>query len=452
MLVLILGSLGYYGPSLSRQPTPQIQPPPEVETGTQLKVSHRLTMISLTFPFTINATCVISNDGGSRVGSLEVLQMTPKGFEITRSYLLDQQGTKTDLRSASTSQGFRCLEGAGLESRRKLCLIVLLRFTSESESGNFTTEARGLCDGKQVRSQASSWIEAPPERATCVDSAAIPFGDFLLENNVWGGPGEPHVQWIKASSASFGWNWSRLGSAQSSWSHRSPYYPEVICGKKPWRDSSTTKILPFLIESLDRLEVSLCLSMQAFGDYNLALDLWVTNDVQANPESITDEIMIWFVWTHNVGKIVSTMNDGYNGYEYRVYESGGWGYRFHQFTLVNQAIPTKINLLAFLNNLAGRGYDLRYLASIELGNEVWGGTGETAISELGIDMSTKAKPRSTPMTSWVIRGLESLCGERECFILGKCAHIGIGILVIFGLESSSPRWIRSFGSGKVTEN
>jgi len=258
-------------------------------------------------------------------------------------------------------------------------------------------------------------------RATCSDWDTLAFGEFLLENNVWGGPAEPHLQCITLGSGSFGWNLSRLApSNYDECDCIQPYYPEVIYGKKPWRSESTTSSLPVLVDSIKTLEVSLAVSMNPYEKYNLAFDIWITNGTESSPAHITDELMIWLVWTPNLAgeNIIDIFNDGQNVYQHRAYAhwdmiqtSGALTWRYHQFTIAKQGIPPKLNILTFLNHLKKEGYDLRYLASIELGNEVWSGVGATNVTMLRIDLKTASNLRS-PMTT----DGESLA-RNECHVI-----------------------------------
>jgi hypothetical protein len=62
----------------------------------------------------------------------------------------------------------------------------------------------------------------------------------------------------------------------------------------------------------------------------------------------------------------------------------------HEFIIKKQGIPSRINILAFLEHLRKEKHDLRYLASIELGSEVWSGVGATKFGTYRIDLETSA--------------------------------------------------------------
>ena len=226
----------------------------------------------------------------------------------------------------------------------------------------------------------------------------------MLENNVWGGQWEPHLQCMTAGPGWFGWNVSRLSPSKYGGgecpSCIEPYCPEVIYGKSPWRIGSTTSSLPVPLDSVESLEVSMMVRINPhprYAKYDLAFDIWITNGTESGRAYITDEVMIWLVWTPGLaGEIVlDTMNDGYNTYEHRAYAhwnmiriEAPWKWRMQEFTIAKQGIPSTIDVLAFLNHLRKERYGLRYLASIEFGNEVWSGVGATNITVFRVDLKT----------------------------------------------------------------
>jgi hypothetical protein len=187
---------------------------------------------------------------------------------------------------------------------------------------------------------------------------------------------------------SFGWNLTREMP-----SNNSPYYPEVIYGKKPFELSSTTSQLPVAVNSITSLEVSLAASMVPYRKYNLAFDLWITNNMRSSSVDITHEIMIWLMWSPDLAPTTQWghwISDGYNTYYHIAYKSSRPG-GFHVFSLKTPGIPSKINILALLGDIQNLGY----LASIEFGNEVYSGTGRTDVSEYSIHIETNPSPLTT---------------------------------------------------------
>lgn len=333
-----------------------------------------------------------------------MLQTIPFGFNLTSVYLVMEDGSRAEYHPAATSEGLRYSFSNTLEAGEETAISVLLQTTSASISGRFTTQVRGTYDGNEIRSEGSEWIHVPPARTTCQDWDTIAFGDFLLENNVWGGPNEPHLQCMNADLDSFGWNVTRLspsayGLPSDCPECIQPYYPEVIYGKKPWRTESTTANLPVALDSVESLEASMAATMIPYAKYDLAFDIWITNSAESRSTDITDEVMIWLLWTSGLPgeRVRDTVKDGYNVYEHRTYAywnmtriEGPLRWTMHEFIIKKQGIPSRINILAFLEHLRKEKHDLRYLASIELGSEVWSGVGATKFSTYRIDLETSA--------------------------------------------------------------
>jgi hypothetical protein len=392
----------------SFQPTTQSGIQPSLEKTPELNVAVFVNSVPAVFPEMVNVTSVIRNANERAVDSLEIVQTTPEGFNLTDTYLVGPDGSRSSYMPAVTPSALRYSSLSTLGPKETVSIVVLLHSTPTAVSGSFTTEVKGTYDGKWVQSRASKWIYVPPSRTVCSDWATLAFGEFLLENNVWGGPAEPHLQCVTFGPGSFGWNLSRPSpSDNDECDCIQPYYPEVIYGKKPWRSESTTGSLPVLVDSIKTLEVSLAVSMNPYEKYNLAFDIWITNQTEGIPVHITDELMIWLVWTPDLAgeNIIDVLNDGQNVYQHRAYAhwdmiqtSGALKWRYHQFTLTKQVVPPKMNILTFLNHLKKEGHDLRYLASIELGNEVWSGAGATNVTMLRIDLKTASNMRS-PMTA-----------------------------------------------------
>lgn len=353
-----------------------------------LNVTMILSAVPAVFPTIMNVTSIIENTNSRDVGSLNVLQTMPEGFNLTGVYLAKGDGSRLPYNPVVTSAELNYPMDRTLEPEEKIIVIVLFQSTPRAVSGNFTTAARGTYDGGWISSQGV--VQILVERSgTCIDSDTVSSGEFVLYNNVWGGRNEPHLQCVAVGPATFGWNSTRLSPSNLS----GPYYPEVIYGKSPWRTVSTTSSLPVEIESLESLDVSMEVSMKPYTKYNFAFDIWITNNTESSPADITDEVMVWLVWTpgQEGGYVLDILNDGYNVYQHRVYNitSPEEQNRSHQFTAAKQGIPSKINLFAFLDHLRKAKHDLRYLASIELGNEVWSGEGATSFARFRIDLKTK---------------------------------------------------------------
>lgn len=415
--ITVVGGISYYSivPREAQvHPTgtqTMFQPPTATQTTFQpaggLNVTIVMNRVPATFPTVVEVTSFIENPNSRSMDSVSMLQTMPEGLNLTEVYLARTDGTRSPYNPSVTPDGLSYPFNSTLAPKERIALIVLLQSTPAAVSGNFTTVARGTYDGKWVRSQGSAWIFVQPTLSTCQDWGTIEFGDFHLFSNVWGGEKEPHLQCMTIGPGAFGWNLSRQSPAINEWYQViQPYYPEVIYGKNPWHALSTTNSLPVAVNSLKTLEVSLMVSMKPYTKYNFAFDIWITNNTESSSTHITDEIMIWLVWTRGLpGEYVAdTLNDGYNIYEHRIYRgwnmimtSPGEQHRYHQFTIKKQGVPSRINVLAFFDHLKKEKHDLRYLASVELGNEVWQGTGTTTITELRVDLETTRNLESSTL-------------------------------------------------------
>jgi hypothetical protein len=153
-----------------------------------LHVSLLVTTTPASFPIEFDVISLIENTNSRGVDALETFQKIPSGFKLTRVYLIDQDGQRSPCEFAVTPEGLKCSFPTSLRPGNKIGINTLLQSTIASVSGNFTTQARGTYDGKWIESRASTWINVPPPQSTCFDYDDIRFGDFMLGNNVWGGP------------------------------------------------------------------------------------------------------------------------------------------------------------------------------------------------------------------------------------------------------------------------
>lgn len=253
---------------------------------------------------------------------------------------------------------------------------------------------------------------------TCRNGGSIRFGEFLLYNNMWGAPvGEPQTTLcIKTfSSESFGWNWSRpLPSTNVT------VYPQVIWGRKAefaLNEKSTTDKLPVAVDSLISLELSLDLSTDADGEYDLAFDIWITNSSTAWGHALapTHEIMIWLLWSpsqagHSIEQapIHGTVDDGHTRYYHRDLGRATGIWELHIFTIQEQGVPAKINFVPFFHHVWAEGYTRpRYLSSIDFMNEVWYGKGETIVTTYHFDVKATMQSLENGISSTTTE-LESL--------------------------------------------
>lgn len=67
-------------------------------------------------------------------------------------------------------------------------------------------------------------------------------------------------------------------------------FPDILYGKNPWADSSTTPLLPVRLSSIQSLSVDL--EQDGPGHRNTAFQIWLTDSLGNKPANITREIMV----------------------------------------------------------------------------------------------------------------------------------------------------------------
>ena len=219
------------------------------------------------------------------------------------------------------------------------------------------------------------------------------------ENNAWGkgdlqgwrqciglaaGPG-PGVK------ARWTWDWLNAGDNVKA-------YPELIVGTKPG-SAPTSRSLPRRLSQLAQLQARLNLESQRSGSGNLAFDLWLTSTASPNHfgvPPISHELMIWrdaFGSMLPAGQRRATVRIDGRIYDLYVKDRHGDGWRYIAYVPrafgVNPATraagrfrdTANINLKAFLEDgLARKLFSGKaFLASVELGNELISGHGETLV-------------------------------------------------------------------------
>ena len=233
---------------------------------------------------------------------------------------------------------------------------------------------------KTALAQSITTTTELPLQYTCKDDGTIAFGEFFLQNSVWGSPSQEHTQCIAVyPSGAMGWSWHKPSQS------RMPHWPSVIYGKHPisiTQGFSSTRNLPVGLGLVKSIEVSLDASVKATGSYNFVFDIWITNSLSCTRDSVTHEVMVWFLWTPGLDpkNDLGTVNDGYNTYQLSSFEPDiQIEFPHYRFSIAKQGIPSRINLTALLDYLTSKGEQLGYLAAIMLGNEVFYGYGQTTV-------------------------------------------------------------------------
>ena len=220
----------------------------------------------------------------------------------------------------------------------------------------------------------------------CDPWAQEPYGDYLIENNVWGqGSINEFTQCIfTTNDSSFGWNWDWPDIG-----YNVKAYPEIIFGKKPWSINSTTNELPLKVGNVETFEVNFDLNIEASGNYNLAFEFWVTEDSISNQDQITNEVMIWTANSllQPAGEQISVFFS--DGYYYDLYRAEFDDWIYYAFVSQTDQQEGTLHVHNFINYMLATGHlnPNEYMASFELGNEIVSGSGQTNIQQYSISVN-----------------------------------------------------------------
>jgi len=235
----------------------------------------------------------------------------------------------------------------------------------------------------------------------CNNGYSVADGPYRYENNQWGsdkaqGPFEQCL--LKRSvdgKTQRGWSWSFPGTDPSVFS-----YPEIIFGWKPWTGGKTTDPhLPARVGDFKKLTIVYDVESQVTGSYNLAPEIWIIDrnlkSGPAAPSSIRAEVMFW-VDSGGVaqpgGAIVA--RPVVNGEPYELWQqdgANGSGASASQWRLLSFKRPAPqlkgvLDIPAFMRILVAEKLidPNHYIATVEFGNEVSGGTGTTWIKHFDV--------------------------------------------------------------------
>jgi len=235
----------------------------------------------------------------------------------------------------------------------------------------------------------------PLPHQTCEVGTTVTGGAYMTENNAWNASGASGyrqcVQVVDAGAgkvnATLDWNWPVAPTGVRA-------YPELIYGQKPWY-ASTTSALPRVVDTLQtlRVETAFTASRDAGANGNFAFDIWLASSNQRPAGSdhlpITHELMIWldaYGGMVPAGSIVATVTIG--GITWDLYRLDAttwtpepWVYLAY-LPRTKVSSPLSLDVRAFLSHLKQRG-DItgqEWLTSVELGNEIVSGKGQTLLT------------------------------------------------------------------------
>ena len=242
---------------------------------------------------------------------------------------------------------------------------------------------------------------APGVSAECNNGYSVADGPYRYENNQWGSgksQGRFEQCLLKRTvngKQERGWTWNFPGTDSTVFS-----YPEIIFGWKPWTGGKTTdEHLPARVSQLKKLTLIYEVESEITGSYNLAPEVWITKrsvkDGPAAPSAITAEVMFWMDYggvAQPGGSIVGNPVVGGETYELWKQEvangsgasSASW--RLISFKRSTPLLKGTLDIPAFLKVLVDQGLidPNHYVATVEFGNEVTGGTGTTWVKHFEV--------------------------------------------------------------------
>jgi hypothetical protein len=227
-------------------------------------------------------------------------------------------------------------------------------------------------------------------------------GNYRLVNNVWnkgaatGGYAQRIFRETLNGGEAIGWQWFWPAGSTNVVA-----YPEVAYGDKPW-DAVSGTVTPFPVRagSVD-ITADFDILLNASGVYNMAFSIWGISNTSDPYNSITHEIMIWNV-NHGMnpsGSLYDTMSVG--GVNFDVYvsynqgdASGGSSSVWTYVAFVRDSgdiLSGPLDLSAFIDYLVSEGImtTSHYITSVELGNEVVGGTGTAEIEHYAVTVTPR---------------------------------------------------------------
>lgn len=191
-----------------------------------------------------------------------------------------------------------------------------------------------------------------------------------------------------------GWTWSWPGFDPTVFA-----YPSATFGWKPWAGGTPTDArFPMRLGGLVTLDLSYEVETEADGAYNLGAEIWLTSEAPAsttaNPSIITHEVMFWFEHEDSqspAGAIVDEPTLA--GAHYELWkqanigaDANGQGWTILSFKASVGRRKGQLPIHSFVEYLIDKG-ELsadEYLASVEFGNELSGGSGTTWVKQLEI--------------------------------------------------------------------
>jgi hypothetical protein len=218
---------------------------------------------------------------------------------------------------------------------------------------------------------------------------------YMICDNQWGiadAGTDPFHQTVSGNetlplSLSWEWDWP-LGKDKVK------AYPEILCGYNPWQHATTWDKLPKQVSAVGDYIINYDLKTEAGESYNTAVDMFTTSTNPPTPTTITNEIMIWVNFSEDtVANVVYGGTVTIDGEEYRWvrYPHMPAAHDYVAFHKVRQNFKGTLHIRSFLDWLVGQGFTVTgdYVASIEFGNEIFHGIGQTTVNHYDLSYEEK---------------------------------------------------------------
>jgi hypothetical protein len=216
-------------------------------------------------------------------------------------------------------------------------------------------------------------------------------GDTAVENNIWGAKRASFSDYFQcvgigtlpdgSTAARWKWDWKNEGGTGVK------AYPEIIYGWKPGTKRTNTD-LPIRVGDIKEMKLEVDIISSGTGQYNTLIDVWVTNTknptVWGSPP-LTREIMIWKGNYLRCNQLCGT-GVVLGGKHWRMSHTDVPGSWQRVYFYDEEDAGNVYNIKDFLDYMkqSGQLSDDEYISSIEIGNEIWDGAGETTVNKFKV--------------------------------------------------------------------
>lgn len=294
-----------------------------------------------------------------------------------------------------------------------ICIIVIgtyLLYQKESnietdkvkaDKVNETTETNEVNETGIINETETDKVN---ETGSSVYSNTISDGAVMIINNVWGATDKEkdnktlNSYIYKKDNGNFGWEWNRPDPRPNSGTYIPPIYPEVIIGAAHESSYFTTDIFPISYKDIESWtsEVEFQYVKTPKGEYNFAYDIYFVDPSNSDKKL---NVMIWISGHLDNDEPIKYVSDGINEYEYHHRDPVGNQYwAWYAFILNDQdkyqgegRQKFKVDIKKLLEQIPQERFNDDWIVrGIEVGNEIYRGSGRIEISKYAINLNGDA--------------------------------------------------------------